>query len=361
MKPYDNTDLPVEFKYDLEMMKLLIRARELYTKYNTIITYQEISSKLILKPFILQESYKSCELAGNPTAHSSLYYIKYQPESMHTKEILNYNSILDNIGHYLSSSFKLSVWYLNNIHKDLFKHLPISPSKLGKYRDEVTWIGPRGSSIYDAEYVPSHPLDIPVLMSNYIKYFNKSYSSDKLIEMAISHAQFENIHPYKDANGRIGRILVPIQAFIETNTHVSVFVSEVIKDNEYMYYRKLQDTRNSKWEGYIKFFLEIVIKQLERNIKRIDEMLLVYKQDLPKVISLLNEKKGKIIYEYLFSNITSTIKEASDYLHIDYQTIRNHFKRLFDVGLIAKHKVNKGEYVYTYIRMYNIHVPVNWI
>lgn len=361
MKPYENTDLPIEFKYDLELMKLLIKARELYTKYNTIITYQDIDSSLLLKPFIMQESYKSCELSGNPTPQSSLYYIKYSPDNLYAKEIMNYSSILDNIGHYLSNSFKLSVSYLNNIHKDLFKHLDNKPYDIGKYRDKVTWIGARGSSIYDSEYIPSHPLDIPVLMSNYIKHFNKSYSADKLVEMAISHAQFENIHPYKDGNGRIGRILVPIQGFIETNTQVSIFISEAIKDNEYMYYKKLQDTRDNKWESYIKFFLELVIEQLEKNIKRLDEMLKVYDEDILIVINLIKKKNGQKVYDYIFSNITATISEASDKLDIDYQTIRNYFTKLFNLGMLAKHKINNGEYVYTYIKMYNIHIPVNWI
>jgi Fic family protein len=361
MKPYDKTDLPIEFKYDLEMMTLLVKTRELFTKYNTILEYHQIDTSILLKPFLLQEAYKSLELSGSKINQSSLYYLKYEDFSLPKQELLNYFSILQNIDKYLTSQFKLSVNYLNNIHKDLFKAPKYQRKGLGKYRDEVTWIGQRGKLIYEADYIPTHPLDIPIAMGNYIKHFNKSFSADKLIDLAISHAQFENIHPYKDGNGRLGRILIPIQAFIETNNHISLYISEAIKNNEYSYYQALKDTRVNKWESYIKFFLKMIMEQLEINIKRIDQAIKVYQNDYIKISKFIPNKNAKKVYEYFFQNITATINEASSSLFIDYQTMRNYMNKLHNIGLLAKHKVQKGEFVYTYINMYNIHVPVEWM
>ncbi len=51
----------------------------------------------------------------------------------------------------------------------------------------------------------------------------------------------------------------------------------------------------------------------------------------------------------------------SDELNIDYQTIRNYLNRMFSKGIIAKQKIRRGENTYTYIKMYNIHVPVEWL
>lgn len=361
MNPYDNTDLPVEIKYDLDMMKLLVRARELYATYNTILLHQEVEPALLLRPFLLQEAYKSLTLSGSKIDQGSLYYLKYDPDNFQKYELMNYYKILANIDSYLTNSFKLSVSYLNNIHKDLFKNPLYNMENLGKYRNKVTWIGPRGKTVYEAEYIPTHPLDIPVAMSNYIKYFNKSYSADRMIDIAISHAQFENIHPYGDGNGRLGRILIPIQAFIETNSYISLYISEAIQNNEYSYYQALKETRNNKWESYIKFFLNCIIEQLELNVRRIEESLIVYKKDSMKTINVLKTKNGLKVYHYFFKNITGTIQEASTELFIDYQTMRNYITKLHNIGLLAKQKIKKGEYVYTYINMYNIHVPVEWM
>lgn len=361
MIPYTKTDLPITIKYDLEMMRLLLEATELYSKYNSMLKYKNVDQGSVLKPFILQESFKSCEMTGNKTLQGSLYYMRFNTITDDTLDIINYNDVLINIEKYLTKSFKLSMGYLNKIHKDLNNSYRGEYQSPGKLRSKLTWIGKRGSSIYTADFVPCEPRDIPVAMGNFIRFFNKRYELNTLIEIAISHAQFENIHPYQDANGRLGRILVPIHAFLDGESHVSLFISEVLKENEYTYYKKLQDTRNGNWESYIKFFLELVIKQLKINIEKLNKVYEVYEKDSVKVIELLKPKNGLKVYDYMFSNITFTVKEMSNDLHIDYQTIRNYILKLFNRGLVSKHKINKGEYVYTYINMYNIHVPVDWI
>lgn len=361
MKTYIDTDLPIELKYDLEMMKQLVKAKDLYATYNAIILYQDIDPSIVLKPFILQESFKACELTGNKISQSSLYYLRYNPITDDTSDILNYNKVLLNIEKYISPTFSLSMGYLHKIHKDLNNSVRGKYHNPGKLRDKMSWIGKRGSTINTAEFVPLPPRDIPFAMGNFIKYFNKRHAVDQLIEIAISHAQFENIHPYKDANGRLGRILIPIQAYLDGKSHISLFISDSIKQNEYTYYKKLKDTRNGNWESYVKFFLQMMITQLESNISKLNEINRIYKKDSQIVIDIVKEKNGKKVYDYIFSNITFTIKEISTATYINYQTIRNYINKLFQIGLIAKHKVNNGEYVYTYIKMYNLHVPVDWL
>ncbi len=361
MIPYTDTDLPIEIKYDMELMKLIIKAKELYGKYNAIILFQDIDPSLVLKPFILQESYKSCELGGNKIDQSSLYYLRYNQLTDDIRDIFNYNDVLLNIEKFISPNFKLSMTYLNKIHKNINDSIKGNLRTPGKLRNKLSWIGKRGSTIHNADFVPVPPREIPVAMANFIRHFNKTYSIDKLVEIAVSHAQFENIHPYSDANGRLGRLLVPIHALLDSKTHISLFISEVIKENEYMYYQKLQDTRKGKWESYIKFFIDMIILQLERNIRKLEEINVIYKKDMEKVLSLINKKNGINVYHYMFSNITFTLHEMSSDLLIDYQTIRNYVNKLFGKGIVAKHKVSKGEYVYTYINMYSIHVPIEWL
>lgn len=343
------------------MIQLLITANKLYTKFSTMLQYLDVDPLVLLKPFILQESFKSCELTGNTTPQASLYFIKYQQPTKQIEDIMNYYHILLNIEQYLSNRFNLSVSYLHAIHKDLFKYSDIKMPKIGKYRDKETWIGARGRSMYEAEYIPPHPLDVPVLMGNYIKHFNKNYSLDKMIDIAVSHAQFENIHPYKDGNGRLGRILIPIQAYLQTTSLVSLFMSDMIKENQYMYFSKLKDTRNGKWESYINFFLKMMTEQLEKHVKILDDVIEIYKKDQPVYFELIKQKNSEKVFHYMFSNIVTTIKEASETLKIDYQTMRNYCNKLHNKGILSKQKISNGEYVYIYTKLYTKHVPVDWL
>lgn len=361
MIPYTNTDLPIQVKYDVELMRLLLKAKELYGIYCAILKYQDIDHDLILKPFILQESFKSCELSGNKVTQSDLYYAKYlDSNSIDVEEIYNYYNVLLGINDYISPSFKLSMGYLNKIHKNVNSTTYGQYKNPGKLRTKLSWIGKRGTPIENADFIPVAPKEIPIAMSNFITHFNKDYAVDKLLEIAISHAQFESIHPYNDANGRIGRILIPIQAYLK-DKQMNLFLSEVLKENEYSYYQKLQSTRKGDWESYIKFFIQMINTQLENNIDKLERIHDVYKADLQLFINILNPKNAKKIYDYCFSNIVFTIQEVSDDTEIDYQTVRNYIKKLFDRGVITKRKITKGEYVYTYIKMYNIHVRPEWI
>jgi Fic family protein len=361
MKPYNNTNLPLEFKYDMTLMKHLVEANQLFAKYTTMIEYSNIDNSLLLRPLLFQEAFKSLELSGARISQSQLYYIKYNIDTRHKTELFNYFHVLKNIESYLSKTFKLSVGYLNMMHKDIFKHDDFTYKNVGQYRQKVTWIGPRGKRVYDAEYVPTHPFDIPIAMSNFIKHFNKGTSIDSLIDVALSHAQFENIHPYLDGNGRLGRLLLPIQTYTSTHTPMSLFLSEAIKNNEYSYLQSLKSLRLGDVSTYIKFFLTLVIEQLKLNISRLDDAIKVYNIDQVKFIECSNLKNGEKVFDYFFSNITSTIKEASETLDISYQTMRHYINKLHDQGLLERHKLYRGEYVYTYIKLYNIYVPVDWL
>lgn len=91
---------------------------------------------------------------------------------------------------------------LNDLHK---VNLMIQPNKKtkGVYRTTQNWIG---TSLAEAAYIPPAPANVPGLMDNLIEYINDE-SVDPITKAYVAHSQFVEIHPFRDGNGRVGRLL----------------------------------------------------------------------------------------------------------------------------------------------------------
>lgn len=93
------------------------------------------------------------------------------------------------------------------MHKALMLHQRgFDPAGAGRFRDEQVWIGPGQAGPRVAEFVAPHHDRIPAAITDLVKFIDRQDVS-VLVQVAISHAQFETIHPFPDGNGRTGRAL----------------------------------------------------------------------------------------------------------------------------------------------------------
>ena len=173
-------------------------------------------------------------------------------------------------------------------------------------------------------------------MSNLEKYINDDLKDDidPLIKIAVIHAQFESIHPFLDGNGRVGRILIMLYLLDKKIiTKPTFFVSEELEKNKFKYYSMLNNLRTEepKWEDWINFFLESVIRQAEKNIIK-----------LRKVEELYNEvcdytEKNNIKTDYvraIFKRPVFMIKTLENDLNVSYSSVKSNIKKLIGSGKI---------------------------
>jgi Fic family protein len=99
----------------------------------------------------------------------------------------------------------LSVATLCDWHRTLMTGSPTPERYVGVVRDEQGWIG--GTSPLDATLVTPPPAELPGLLDDLVAYVDRE-DVDAVAQAAVAHAQFENIHPFGDGNGRVGRVLV---------------------------------------------------------------------------------------------------------------------------------------------------------
>lgn len=155
----------------------------------------------------------------------------------------------------------ISYELVNQMHEILLDSVRVAEKTHGKIRTTQNWIGSKGCDIDEATFVLPAPEEVYGLLLNLYEYMNNLFIDPFLINVAISHAQFETIHAYNDGNGILRRALIPVQMAVLDETMPILFMFEIIELYKPSYQRNLMELRRGNVTGYIKFFLQCVIDQ----------------------------------------------------------------------------------------------------
>jgi Fic family protein len=185
----------------------------------------------------------------------------------------------------------------------------------GEFRRSQNWIG--GTSLSDAVFIPPHHDGVQELMSDLeIFWHNEEIEVPHLIRIAISHYQFETIHPFQDGNGRIGRLLITLY-LVSHNllAKPSLYLSDYFEKNKGAYYDALTRVRASNDLGHwIKMFLVAVISTAEKGKKTFQEILQLRNRVEEQIIGMGRRAKNAhrllaLLYRSPVINATQVMKE----------------------------------------------------
>ncbi len=346
--------LPIEYTIDKELLKLISEANTKYGEYKSYLKNMEFDSKYFLDSIILNESLKSAQIEGTQISQDELYYLKYMPKNDDNLEIQNLKKVIDYSKDYMKESDEINLIFVNKIHKILLDSVRGSEKDPGHIRNIQNWIGPKGCTIEEAIFVPPIPEDVPVLLDNLFKYMNDAYIDPILINLAISHSQFETIHAYRDGNGRLGRALIPIQLAMLTNDEPILFLSEVIELYKPSYHKFLNESRKGNMLGFIKFFLQCIIEQCNNYIIKINRIKRIYKQDMEK-IKVLNSNVIYRIMPAMMHQIVFTKKEIEEETGVSRNTISTLIEQLVNMGILIADS-SHAKLGYKYKEIYDVFV-----
>lgn len=192
-----------------------------------------------------------------------------------------------------------------------------------------------GATIYTP---PCGEVVIRNLLSNWENYLHTDVDTDPLVKLAISHYQFEAIHPFHDGNGRTGRIL-NVLYLIEQRllTLPILYLSRYIVQHKNDYYRLLTHvTRTGEWQQWIIFMLKGVeqtslwtcekISATRKLITLTEEFV---KQQLPKIYS---HELVQVIFEQPYCRISNLVEKGI----AKRQTASVYLKQLVEAGVLQE-------------------------
>lgn len=192
----------------------------------------------------------------------------------------------------------------------------------GEFRRSQNWIG--GASLQDAVFIPPHHEDLPLLLTDMEAFWhNESIHVPQLIRIAISHYQFETIHPFLDDNGRIGRLLITLylvdKKLLE---HPCLYLSAHLEKHRAGYYDALTHVRQTNDLGHwIRFFLVAVIETSKNAIETF-RAIFELRNRTTELLGTLGRAAPNAtrIVDYLYQKPVITSQEISKQLSMSQST-----------------------------------------
>ncbi len=282
MKSYVPDAMPLSDLDYRRLLPLVARANGALARYDGLL--QGIpNAEVMLSPLTTQEAVLSSRIEGTQATVDEVLeqeagLVKEGAKYQDIQEISNYRRALL-LGRKHLQDYPIRLGFVRELHRILMDSVRGQDKMPGEFRKDQNWIGAPGCTLEQATFVPPDPLQLVDHLSAWERYLDFD-DIDFLLQVAVVHAQFELLHPFKDGNGRIWRILIPLFLFQKRMISQPMFyLSSYLESHRPEYYDRLRMiSEHGDWNGWIDFFLQAVIDQASQNSQRVMAIQALYEE-----------------------------------------------------------------------------------
>lgn len=239
------------FPKELSYEKLLEKTEKNAIYLNNLMEAKQnhfLVEKEIVKEFV----YNSNNIEGSKLPKKELEKIFDNKKSSYA----NKNEILEaensiKAFKYLKEEFYFSLPQIKKLYKILTKKLVM---ETGDYYPK----GFRKTEIIVGNEKTVKPESIKKELKKLLNIYKKNKKSYALKQAFDFHANYETIHPFRDANGRTGRLIMN-KILLQNNYPLML----VFKDNKQAYFNAIKKARENKNKAYYQFMLEQQLKSYQ--------------------------------------------------------------------------------------------------
>lgn len=309
------------------------------------------NAQILLSPLTTQEAVLSSKIEGTHVTIGEVLEIEAggesetltQPKRDDAEEVLNYRKAMRACVAEMEHR-PLSQHILRAAHSLLMQGVRGRDKSPGNYRQDQNWIGPKGCTIEEASYIPVAPEHLQNGMDEWERYLGKTSEPDALIQLAILHVEFEALHPFKDGNGRLGRMLIPLFLYQrKLLTSPDFYMSGYLEANREEYQERLRAvSRNGDWTGWCAFFLHGILKQAAENERKARAILALYNRVMTQVADLTHSQHSIRAVDFIFQSPIFSAPLFTNHSEIPKPTASRILSLLRDTGILSTLQEGKG-------------------
>lgn len=235
---------------------------------------------------------------------------------------------------------------INQIHSILMKGQ--TRATPGILRDQQNYIGSRLETAY---YIPPPADLVPQLMEDLVSLLQYEPEGVKgvsvLMRAPIAHVQFEAIHPFRDGNGRTGRLLLPLMLYAagEPPLHLATFLK--VRQQDY-YAALLSVQMKLNWEPWIKLFLECSIASAKHTVQLFGHLRSIQTGWHEQLAAQKRRKHATIwnVVDLLIGQPVVTVTEVSKRLKVTFPAANDAIDDLVELDILRPNNTYKRNRVF---------------
>ncbi|HEY6802053.1 MAG TPA: Fic family protein [Pyrinomonadaceae bacterium] len=293
-----------------------------------------------IRMYILKEATTSSRIEGTRTNIDEAVLPEDQIAPERRDDWLEVQNYTNAMNHSIAAleRLPLSIRLLREAHEILMSSARGEHRHPGEIRKSQNWIG--GSNLKNAVFIPPAHQELPELLTDLEKFWhNEKLAIPHLIRTAISHYQFETIHPFLDGNGRIGRLLITLYLVDKKLlTKPTLYLSDFFERNRGAYYDALTTVRSSNnIEHWIKFFLTGVAETAAGS-KLTFEGIVALRQRCEEQSLRLGKRapRGLALLKQLYSQPVMTANDVAQRLEITHQSASSLIRFFEELGILRE-------------------------
>lgn len=319
----------------------LIKATDAIARYDQMLKNMH-NSEILLAPLRNQEAVISSRMEGTVSTMDEIlkYEADYGGDATDTPnvrseviETILYQRALKAAQGAMNDGYPISQSMIKAIHQRLLSFGRGASKSPGEFKTEQNFLADKNRK--KILFVPIRPEKLQDGLDILFEYISNN-TDPALVKAAMTHIEFEALHPFKDGNGRIGRMLITLMLWKSgTLSAPHFYVSGYFEENKDEYIdtmRRVSETGN--WDEWCSFFLKAIEQQAIRNLAIAENIRTLYEEMKQTFSDVLSSKWSVTALDFVFTNPVFRNNKFTSNSGISSATAARFTRTLLDEGIL---------------------------